>query len=456
MKNKTIERVACYVRVSTKEQSEHGYSIDEQTTRLKAYCKAMGWKITKVYTDGGYSGANTNRPALQDLILASQRHSIDAVVVYKLDRLSRSQKDTLTLIEGFLDNGVAFISMTESFDTSTPFGRATVGILSCFAQLERENIKERTQIGKEARAKEGKFHGGGFAPIGYDYKDGQLIVNEYEAMQVRMIHELFQQGESFRRIEKIMGEKGYSHKNGTWYPNNVKRVLLNPLYTGKINHHGETIEGQHEAIVDDKTYNKTMTIYNQQVKRNVKNMGRSLLGGIVYCARCGAHYTSTITSRTPSKIYRYYTCNSRCKKNRRLVRDENCKNDIWKAEELEELILNEVRKLKVEDIEPPKSRKKDSILIENEIKKIDSQISRMVDLYSVEGISFDVISKKIADLEERKAKLTTKEEPKKGYLVKSLKEAIELGNDDQVRAIVRSLIDHIEIDGEDVTIYWSF
>ena len=454
MDNK-IKRVAGYVRVSTDSQREEGYSIGEQTECIKSYCKAMGWKVVKVYTDGGYSGANTNRPALQDLISASQSHSIDAVVVYKLDRLSRSQKDTLTLIEGFLDNGVAFISMTESFDTSTPFGRATVGILSCFAQLERENIKERTSLGKQARAKEGKFHGGGFAPIGYDYIDGQLIVNEYEAMQIRMIHELFQQGESFRGIEKIMGEKGYSHKNGTWYPNNVKRVLLNPLYTGKINHHGDAIEGQHEAIIDDKTYNKTMTIYNQQVKRNVKNMGQSLLGGMVYCARCGAHYTSMITQRHP-KIYRYYSCNSRCKKNRRLVRNENCKNDIWKAEELEELILNEVRKLKVEDIEPPKLRKKDSILIENEIKKIDSQISRMVDLYSVEGISFDVISKKIADLEERKAKLTTKEEPKKGYLVKSLKEAIELGNDDQIRAIVRSLIDHIEIDGEDVMIYWSF
>lgn len=236
MKN-NVKRVACYVRVSTREQSEHGYSIPEQTDRLKSYCKAMGWKVVKVYTDGGYSGATTDRPALTDLVEASQRHLIDAVVVYKLDRLSRSQKDTLTLIEGFLEHDVAFISMTESFDTSTPFGRATVGILSCFAQLERENIKERTSIGKEARAKEGKFHGGGFAPIGYDYKGGQLVVNDYEAMQVRLIHELYHQGESFRSIEKIMGGRGLTHKNGAWYPNSVKRVLLNPLYTGRINYH---------------------------------------------------------------------------------------------------------------------------------------------------------------------------------------------------------------------------
>lgn len=452
--DKIIKRVGCYVRVSTSEQAEHGYSIDEQTDRLKSYCKAMEWKIVKVYTDGGYSGANTNRPALQDLILASQSHSIDAVVVYKLDRLSRSQKDTLALIEGFIDNDVAFISMTESFDTSTPFGKATAGILSCFAQLERENIKERTSLGKEARAKEGKFHGGGFAPIGYDYVDGQLLINESEAEQIRMIHSLFQQGNSFRSIEKIMCEKGYAHKNGTWYPNNVKRVLLNPLYTGKINYHGEAIDGLHEPIIDDETYQKTLTIYNQQVKRNVKHMGHSLLGGMVYCARCGANYTSTVTHRTSTREYRYYVCNSRCKKNRRMVKDANCRNDIWKAAELEELVLNEVKKLKIEDVEPPK--KIESNAKEKELSKIEKQIKRLVDLYSVEGISIDIVSHKIADLEQRKLKLITKDEPPKGHLVRDLEEALECGSEDQIRAIVRSLIDHVEIDGEDVTIYWAF
>lgn len=454
MKNNVIERVACYVRVSTKEQQEHGYSIDEQTDRLKSYCKAMGWRITKVYTDGGYSGANTNRPALQALITASQSRSIDAVVVYKLDRLSRSQKDTLALIEDFLSNDVAFISMTESFDTSTPFGRATVGILSCFAQLERENIKERTSIGKEARAKEGKFHGGGFAPIGYDYKDGQLIVNDYEAMQVRMVYDLYQKGESFRNIEKIMNDKGFTHKHGIWYPNNVKRVILNPLYTGRINYHGETVKGLHEPIIDEKTYNETLAIYNSKPK-HIRNTGRTLLGGMVYCARCGATYTRQTTGR--SCLYRYYSCNSRCKKNRKTVKDPNCKNDIWKADELESLVLSEVAKLKTEDIEPPKPKKSYAKAIQAELKKIDSQISRLMDLYSVDGIDFDVIQKKITDLQAKKAKLSAPAEPVyKGHLVKDFREAIECGSEDQVKAIVRALIERIEIDGEDITIFWAF
>ena len=130
-------------------------------------------------------------------------------------------------------------------------------------------------------------------------------------------------------------------------------------------------------------------------------------------------------------------------------------NDIWKAEELEELVLGEIAKLKAEDIEPPKPKK--GINNSAELKKIDSQISRLMDLYAVKGISFDAISKKVADLEAKKAKLATPPaDPQKGYLVKDFAEAIENGNADQIRAIVRSLISKVEIDGEDVTIWWNF
>ena len=135
---------------------------------------------SKVFTDGGYSGGNTSRPALTELLSAVQKHQADAILVYKLDRLSRSQKDTLTLIDTFLQNNCDFISMTENFDTSSPFGRATIGMLSVFAQLEREQIKERMSMGKEGRAKEGKWHGGYYTPVGYDYKDGMLDVKVLE------------------------------------------------------------------------------------------------------------------------------------------------------------------------------------------------------------------------------------------------------------------------------------
>lgn len=125
--------VVGYARVSTENQLEN-YSIEEQTDRLKAYCAAKGWSLRKLYVDGGFSGGNTNRPALQQMLTAIRQGGVDAVVVYKLDRLSRSQKDTLTLIEDeLIAHGADFVSINENFDTSTPFGRAMIGILSVFA-----------------------------------------------------------------------------------------------------------------------------------------------------------------------------------------------------------------------------------------------------------------------------------------------------------------------------------
>ena len=147
-------RIGIYPRVSTTEQAKEGYSIGEQIERLTKYCEAKGWTVYKVYTDAGYSGASMERPGLSRMISDIEQRLFDAVLVYKLDRLSRSQKDTLTLIEDiFLPNGVNFVSMTENFDTSTPFGRAMIGILSVFAQLERDQIKERMDVGREGRAK---------------------------------------------------------------------------------------------------------------------------------------------------------------------------------------------------------------------------------------------------------------------------------------------------------------
>ena len=150
---KSTNKVAIYVRVSTTNQAEEGYSIDEQIDKLEAYCKIKDWTVYKVYTDGGFSGSNTDRPALEKLIKDANKKKIDTVLVYKLDRLSRSQKDTLFLIEDiFIKNGIEFLSLQENFDTSTPFGKAMIGLLSVFAQLEREQIKERMQLGKLGRA----------------------------------------------------------------------------------------------------------------------------------------------------------------------------------------------------------------------------------------------------------------------------------------------------------------
>ena len=165
-------------------------------------------------------------------------------MIYKLDRLSRSQKDTLWLIEDvILSNNCDFVSICENFDTSSPFGRAMIGILSVFAQLEREQIKERMSMGREGRAKEGKFSCGGMIPIGYDYVDGLLQVNEYEAMQLREAHQMFQSGFPLKVITRTFKEKGYSHKYGLWNEVRVRRCLRSDLYIGKVHYKEKVFQG---------------------------------------------------------------------------------------------------------------------------------------------------------------------------------------------------------------------
>ena len=165
--------IAAYLRVSTDRQADKGYSLSEQEKRIKAYCSSKDWNLVKIYKDPGFTGSNLERPALQNLI--EEIDAYDIVLVNKLDRLSRSQKDTLYLIQDvFAPHGCSFVSIEESFDTTSALGIAMVGILSAFAQLERSQIKERMKMGKEGRKRKGLWHGGYYNPIGYDYKDGKL------------------------------------------------------------------------------------------------------------------------------------------------------------------------------------------------------------------------------------------------------------------------------------------
>ena len=225
------KKALCYVRVSTQEQV-NGYSIGEQIDRLRKYCDAHDWYVANVYTDAGYSGGNTDRPALKEMIDDVKSGKGDCVVVYKLDRLSRSQKDTLQLIEDtFLKNGCDFVSLSENFDTATPFGRAMIGILAVFAQLEREQIKERMTMGLQARVKSGNWKGG-IRPKGYDYIDGKLVINEYEAMQIRELFDRFTKGESIHSIVNIFYEKGYVTSGLN--PRGIKYMLTNKTYAGYV------------------------------------------------------------------------------------------------------------------------------------------------------------------------------------------------------------------------------
>ena len=461
---------AIYVRVSTQEQAEHGYSIDEQQERLKKYCDVMKWTVADVYVDAGFSGASMERPALKKLLKDIQAGKIQNVVVYKLDRLSRSQKDTLYLIEDqFLKNGVDFVSMSENFDTSTPLGRAMIGILAVFAQLEREQIRERMTMGKEARAKAGKYHGSNLKPLGYDYVNGELVVNEYEAMQVREMFDLYVQGKTAGQVAEILAGKGYRHKHGEWTRETVKNHLTMPLYLGYIKYKGKLYKGVHEPIVDAELYEEAQAIR----KRRYDAIGNirvgavtSYLGGILTCAHCGAPYYKS-PDKNPK--YVYYACTTRSHKSAAKDKGIVCKNKRWRMEELDNIILGEIKKLALDptrytrEPQEPKENRNDIIL--SEIAKIEKQIEKLIELYSVGGMPTDVVQKKILELSEEKENLeaSLEEEEEDASLApeeaadiaKGLSEIIENGSFEDVRLIITTLIKKIELDEDNITIYWN-
>ena len=479
--NDEIIRVALYPRVSTLEQARDGYSINEQIERMKKYCEAHGWEVTKIYTDAGYSGGDTERPGLQELIKDAENHRFDAVLVYKLDRLSRSQKDTLTLIEDvFLPNGVNFISMTENFDTSTPFGRAMLGILSVFAQLEREQIKERMEVGKIGRAKEGKWCGSPNVPIGYELdNDGELVINKYEAMQIQEMFRLFNLRISQRRVAKILHNKGYTYQNGgTWAGKHYLRPMLeNKHYIGMVSYKGEWYEGNQDPIINKETFEKTQEILAEQdadyTKRSKR--GTSLLSGLIHCGHCGSKYfCRSVTDKYSGKL-NYYTCYKRTAntgKYKDIPKEERCKNKNWKSNVLDEKILNEIRKLSLD----PDSFIVESIEDENEVKikiveshilEVENKISRFMDLYSIGGMDFNAVQDKITPLVSEKEKLQitlrnlevnenkiSKEEAVE--IASSLCDILDEGSTDEMQFLIRELIDKIVIDNDEVHIYWKF
>lgn len=388
-----MNRVALYVRVSTKEQANEGYSISVQTEKLTNYAKAKGYEIVGTYTDPGISGAKLNRPALQSMINDIEKGLIDIVLVYKLDRLSRSQKNTLYLIEDvFLKNKVDFISMNESFDTSTSFGRAMIGILSVFAQLERDAITERTRMGKIERAKEGKWQGGGnFAPFGYRYENDILKVNEFEKIIVQKMFDLYLEGYGTNKIAEILGTK-YPGKVKS--PNLVKGILRNKIYIGKINFAGEIYDGLHETFIDKKIFQNVQEIYGKRSNKAYKGdyNQKGLLLGKIYCAKCGAKYYRQVTG---SVKYRYvkYACYSqnRSLSSKTMVKDRNCDNKRYNAAELEQSIIDKINRLTVAGV----TSKTDLNFLDNshtnekEMKNLETQTNKLIDIFQFRNVSTD-------------------------------------------------------------------
>lgn len=479
MKGDIKMRIGVYVRVSTEEQVDN-YSIEEQIERMKKYCEAKGWIIYKIYNDGGYSGSNLNRPSMKKLIDDANNKNIDGVMVLKLDRLSRSQKDTLYLIEDvFQKNDVAFISVNENFDTSSPFGKACIGMMAVFAQLERDTITYRMSMGRNARGKAGKFTGNGNPPTGYDYVDGELIVNEYEAMQVREVFKLFLEGMPVYTICDIMQNKYTTKKGGNWvYPTSINRVLKSKIYIGMVSFAGTWYEGTHEPIIDIETFNSVQVKYAEREKEIKENnnykkafKSNNLLTGILFCGDCG----SRMFARKISYKTHKYLCHSIARSCKRMIRKDDCSNGErrWEVGELDVLILNEILALAESDeylkskIEFKNTKQSNLEILSNRLKEINSQISRLLDLYQLGNISTNILSDRINILEKEKKFIEKDIEESEidsskmsindaRIILGKAKKVVETGTLEDKQILIRQLIKRIVILNDNIDIYWSF
>ena len=326
-----MNKAAIYIRVSTDAQAEEGYSIDAQKEQLTAYCIAKGIKNYEYYIDGGYSGSTINRPEIQRLISDCSNNKISCVIVFKLDRLSRSQKDTLYLIEDvFNDNGVDFVSLSESIDTTSPTGKLMIGILSAFAQLERENIRLRTRMGMKERVKSGLWMGGGRVPFGYDYDSTQgILVPNNDAETVRQVYKLYIAGKSMQDIADILGLK---------WEMLVRQILKRKINYGVIEYNGEEYHGKHEPIITKDIYDAAMTEMKRRSNSSIIKTDH-LLTGLVFCGKCGARMRYQKWSKTDKMVCKF-VCYSQQITKPYMVKDPNCtQKKLW-AKEIEDNIIS--------------------------------------------------------------------------------------------------------------------
>jgi site-specific DNA recombinase len=420
---------------------------------LISYAKSKDYTEFEFYIDGGYSGKDLNRPAIQRLIEDCKNHKIDAVFVFKLDRISRSQRDTLYLIEEVFNKyNVSFISMRENFDTSSPFGKAMIGVLSVFAQLERETILERTRIGLKKRAEAGLWRGGGKIPFPYRYdrNTGTLVPIPEQVELLHKMISLYISGKSFNAIGNIVGMD----------ESMVETRILSITNTGKVPYRDEVFEGQHEAVVSDELYEEILRV--NKVRSREKYERHYLLSGKVYCGHCGAKYRY---QKWGKRLIMY--CYSQQKSKPKYIKDPNCKNKRWDTFEVEDAVLEELFKMSLDIDLFKKTFNIATVNVKNELKtrleEIKKQINNLLN-FIASGIAVDETNKKITELEKEKEmieeKLISSDQKEKDNkvslnMITNLKTTWFDMDFDEQRRIIEHLIDKVVVKDNEISIYYN-
>jgi site-specific DNA recombinase len=366
--SKPVVRCAVYTRKSTDEGLDKEFtSLDAQRESAEAFIqsqKAQGWTCQKTrYDDGGFTGGNMERPALKRLLADIASGQVNCVVVYKVDRLSRSLLDFARMMETFEQHRVSFVSVTQQFNTATSMGRLVLNVLLSFAQFEREIISERTRDKIAAARRKGKWTGG-MPLLGYDVdpRSSKLVVNEPEALQVRAIFGLYlkQRGlipvvlELQRRgwkTKRWQTRKGRERGGLAFTKTSLHHLLTNVVYLGKVKHKKESFPGEHEAIVPTSLWKHVQRLLHKHGRvqnRTVRQPSGALLQGLLYCRSCGFAMTPSHSTKRGGRRYGYYACLEALKKGR-----QRCPSGWVPASEIEQLVVSQLREFVHKNPPPP-------------------------------------------------------------------------------------------------------
>ena len=354
-----LVRCAVYTRKSSEEGLEQDYnSLDAQRDAGENYVKSLageGWTVlADRYDDGGFTGGNMDRPALKRLMSDIEAGKIDCVVVYKVDRLSRSLLDFAQMMQTFDKYRVSFVSVTQQFNTATSMGRLVLNVLLSFAQFEREIISERTRDKIAATRRKGKW-AGGWPILGYDVdpQGYKLNVNATEAERVRAIFNLYLEHESLQPVVEELVSRGWTNKRWQTRKAGVRggnrftrtslyKLLTNVAYVGKVRYKDEVHDGEHAAILDPVVWQRVQAMLERNGRSGgapVRNKFGALLKGIIRCVPCASAMTPTHSTRDGgTKRYRYYVCSSAQK-----LGWHTCESKSIPAAQIEELVVNQIK-----------------------------------------------------------------------------------------------------------------
>ncbi|MDM0488985.1 recombinase family protein [Clostridium perfringens] len=446
--------IAIYCRVSTDEQAEFGYSIDEQKRLLEEWCKANDYIIYKCYSDRGISGKNIkDRPALKELLSDAKEGKFDMVISWKINRVSRKLEDVLKIVNLLEKNDITFKSYSEPFETDTPAGRMQFQMMALIGEFERGTIAQNVKMGMIAKVKSGNWCGG--RVLGYDLvpnnspeeeKKGKnkLEINEKEAEIVRFIFNEYSKGKGYKAITNKMNKLGYKTKKGNNFSvGSIRDILTNPVYIGEIRYNVRQnwsekrrrninpnpirVKGKHEAIIDRELWDKVQLILESKKGKPSRIYdGEYPLTGILRCPKCGAgmvisRTTNTLADGTKKRIA-YYCCGNWKSKgtsvcNSNTIRVDKANEYVFKK--IEELVSNEamikavVKNINKERKDKVKPAKRLLCDIDKELEKLDKRKRKIFEAYEDDILTKEEFQTRKNELNE---KIRILEEEKKPLL----------------------------------------